>query len=164
MAAWLIRLVEASLPPDVGEAMAGDLAEEWSAGASWLWLLRQAMTAIWRSSGSAVLGACAVVFVVAAAFELRRFSLTLIPFRERAEVGAFCFLGLATVAAVAVAGVTAARRGSGWPFLLACAAFCAFTPFLLGVPLDAGQTIVWAMAPFSGGAVVLHLRKRGNRS
>lgn len=165
MAGWLIRLVEWALPPGLGEAVSGDLAEEHASGASLQWLAAQAVGVLWRSLAALIARRVAslalLALVLAAGLECRRFTLTLIPFRESAEVGGGAFGTLTLLAAVA-----AAVHARDWRSLKGVAlgtTVLASVPFLLGVPFTPGQLVVWCAAPAVGGAAAVWWASKGEQ-
>ncbi len=132
LAGFCAAAVERMAPGGLGENLAGDLIEDYEDARTRLgdraavrWLARHAAWTCWESlrirsrQGNWLERAAAAAFLVAlplsAAIALRRYALTLVPFRESAEFGlpalAAAALSCAGLAALAVRSRAGSRAG-----------------------------------------------------
>lgn len=167
--ACALRLVEFSAPAGIGAEMAGDLfeeavrmrAERGPLRAHW-WLLRQALGASlealrirsergdWLESSAAT--ALLVALPLTVVLAVRRYVLTLIPYRDSADFSAAGLAALALLLAALVSAETIllpARRKS----VPVIAAFAVAIVAALADALPARQIAMMAAAAFSGGCL-----------
>ncbi|MFN0105927.1 MAG: hypothetical protein ACKV2U_28055 [Bryobacteraceae bacterium] len=161
---FLFAIVARTVPGKDVEHWLGDLEEE-AIGKPEFWLLRHALLAaahgvrIRLTNANFLECAAATAFLIGLplvlTLELRRFVLTLIPFRESAEFSTPVAVALAIGIGIIAAWETRLLGRRWLPALLATAMTAAIVT-LTNSPL------IMAAAAFLGGSLAIYRRKRGD--